>query len=263
MRSLIDSERQYHIQTLPEEVGRYVILAGDPGRIPDIAAHFENAKQVAYNREYNVWTGTLDGEKITACSTGIGGPSTAIAVEELVKCGADTFIRVGTSGGMADKVRGGDIVIASAAIRSEGTSFEYLPSVYPSAADFDVTTALAKAAEELSEDKDGRRYHVGVVHSKDSFYGQVETEKSPVAYRLRERWQSYIKCGCLCSEMECAALFAVAQARQVRSGAVLTAIWNMERSYSGTDETQTFDTSRAIRCAVEAMRKLSRSGDGA
>ncbi len=256
MSSITDGERQFHIQTTPEEVGRYVILAGDPARIPKIAKLLDGAAQVAYNREFNVYTGTLEGEKVTVCSTGIGGASTAIAVEELIKCGADTFIRVGTCGGIADKVRGGDLVIASAAVRAEGTSYEYLPTGYPSAADFGVTEALARAAAALSEDSDGKRFHVGVVHSKDSFYGQVETENSPVAYKLRERWQSYIRCGCLSSEMECAALYAVTQARGARGGSVLTAIWNMERAHSGVDETQTLDSSRAIRCAVEAVRLL-------
>ncbi|MBR1764279.1 MAG: nucleoside phosphorylase [Ruminococcus sp.] len=256
MPGITDCERQFHIQTLPEEVGRYVILAGDPARVPLIARLLEGAAQVAYNREFNVYSGTLEGERVTVCSTGIGGASTAIAVEELIKCGADTFIRVGTCGGIADKVRGGDLVIASSAIRAEGTSYEYLPTGYPAAADYDVTEALARAAAALSQDRDGARYHVGVVHSKDSFYGQVETESSPVAYKLRERWQSYIRCGCLSSEMECAALYSVTQARGARGGAVLTAIWNMERSHSGVDDTQTLDSSRAIRCAVEAVRLL-------
>ena len=256
MGGILDGERQYHIQTLPEEVGRYVILAGDPGRIPKIISYFNNAVQVAYNREYNVYTGTLDGVRVTACSTGIGGPSSAIAVEELVKCGADTFIRVGTAGGIADQVRGGDLVIASAAVCGEGTSREYLPSGYPAAADFDVTYHLGLAARELSEDKDGCRCHVGIVHSKDSFYGQVAPETSPVSYLLQNRWESYKRLGCLCSEMECASIYAVGLARRVRCGAVLLAIWNMERTYSGEDDTKNLDTDRAIRCAVEAVRKL-------
>ena len=92
MASILDRQRQFHIQTLPDEVGRYVILPGDPGRVPKIAALLDNAVQVANNREFNVYTGTLDGKKVTVCSTGIGGPSAAIAVEELAKCGADTFV---------------------------------------------------------------------------------------------------------------------------------------------------------------------------
>lgn len=258
MSSITDGERQFHIKTLPEEVGRYVILPGDPQRVPVIAALLDDPRQIAYNREFNVYSGTLDGVLVTVCSTGIGGPSAAIAVEELVKCGADTFIRVGTTGGIAEKVRGGDLVIASAAVCGEGTSREYLPSGYPAAADFEVTRTLAEAAEELSEDKNGSRYHVGVVHAKDSFYGQVETENSPVSYTLANRWESYKRLGCLCSEMECAAVYAVGLARGVRCGSVLTAIWNMELAHAEIDNTQTLDSSRAIKCAVEAIRKLIR-----
>uniref|UniRef100_UPI0025D02074 nucleoside phosphorylase n=1 Tax=uncultured Ruminococcus sp. TaxID=165186 RepID=UPI0025D02074 len=142
MASILDGQRQFHIKTLPDEVGRYVILPGDPGRVPKIAALLDNAVQVAANREYNVYTGTLDGEKVSVCSTGIGGPSAAIAVEELVKCGADTFIRVGTCGGIDMKVWGGDLIVASSAIRAEGTSYEYLPVGYPAAADYTVVRAL-------------------------------------------------------------------------------------------------------------------------
>lgn len=258
MAGIMDGERQFHIQTLPEEVGGYVILAGDPGRIPAIAAHFDNPRKIAYNREYQVWSGFLDGEQVTACSTGIGGPSTAIAVEELVKCGAHTFIRVGTSGGIDLKVSGGDLIIASAAIRSEGTSREYLPEGYPAAADFQVVEALKHAAEKCSENVDGKRYHIGVVHSKDSFYGEVEPESAPVGSILSSNWEQYLRCGCLTSEMECAALFSVGIARKVRCSAVLTALWNVERSKAGLPDQITYDSNRAIHCGVEAIRELIR-----
>ncbi len=254
--SIMDTERQFHIRTLPEEVGRYVILAGDPGRIPVIAERLDNAVQVAQNREYNVYTGTLDGEKVTVCSTGIGGPSAAIAVEELIKCGADTFIRVGTSGGMDLKVSGGDLCIASSAVRAEGTSYEYLPTGYPAEADFDVTCALAEAAKGLSSDELGKRYHVGTVHSKDSFYGEVEPENSPVSENIKERWDAYLRAGCLTSEMECAAIFSVGISRGVRCGAVITAIWNVERSKQGLEDNVNDDTTRGITCAVDAMKIL-------
>lgn len=256
MASIMDGERQFHIQTLPEEVGRYVILPGDPDRVPKIAALLDNAKQVAKNREYNVYTGFLDGEKVTVCSTGIGGPSAAIAVEELVKCGADTFIRIGTSGGMDLKVSGGDLCIAQAAVRGEGTTFEYLPPDYPAIADFEVVTALAKAAEELSTNETGCRYHIGVVHSKDSFYGEVEPDNSPMGSDIKNRWERYMKCGCLTSEMECAAIFSVCTARRVRCGGVLTALWNVERSKANLPDNITYDSSRAIKCVVSAIRKL-------
>ena len=256
MASIMDSERQFHIRTIPEEVGRYVILPGDPGRVPEIAKLLDNAVQVACNREYNVYTGYLDGEKVTVCSTGIGGPSAAIAVEELVKCGADTFIRIGTSGGMDLNVSGGDLCIALAAVRGEGTTAEYLPIDYPAVADFQVVAALVEAARELSTDETGNGYHVGVVHSKDSFYGEVEPESSPMAADIRQRWDSYLKCGCLTSEMECAAIFAVGTARRARCGGVLTALWNVERSNAGLPDNITYDSTRAIKCAIMGIRKL-------
>ena len=256
MASIMDGERQFHIQTLPEEVGHYVILPGDPGRVPAIAALLQEAKQVACNREYNVYTELLDGEKVTVCSTGIGGPSAAIAVEELVKCGAHTFIRVGTSGGIDLSVTGGDLLIASGAVRGEGTSHEYLPPEYPAVANFEVVKALESAAKALSSDTLGQGYHVGVVHSKDSFYGEVEPENSPMSQDIIRRWNAYRRCGCLTSEMECAAIFSVGLARGVRCGAVLTALWNVERSKAGLPDQITYDSSRAIRCAIEALRAL-------
>ena len=130
---LIDG-RQMHIQITKGDIGRYVILPGDPARCEKIAQYFDDPKQIAHNREYTLWTGSLDGVPVAVCSTGIGGPSAAIAMEELVECGADTFIRVGTSGGIVDKVKGGDIVIATGAIRQEGTSREYLPLEFPAVA---------------------------------------------------------------------------------------------------------------------------------
>lgn len=256
MASIMDGERQFHIQTLPEEVGRYVILPGDPGRVPKIAQYLQNAKQVACNREYNVYTGTLDGEKVTVCSTGIGGPSAAIAVEELIKCGADTFIRIGTSGGMDIEVSGGDLIIALASVRGEGTSYEYLPKDYPCTASFEVVEALKQAAEKTSSEKIGNRYHIGVVHSKDSFYGEVEPQASPMSADITQRWDSYLRCGCLTSEMESAAVFAVCTAHKKRRGAVFTALWNVERSKQGLEDNITYDSTRAIECAVDAIKIL-------
>lgn len=256
MASIMDGERQFHINTLSNDVGRYVILPGDPGRVPKISEYLDSAKQVSHNREYNVYTGSLFGETVSVCSTGIGGPSAAIAVEELVKCGADTFIRVGTSGGMDKRVVGGDLVIALAAVRGEGTSFEYLTPDYPAVADFEVASALYDAARALSDDSFGNGCHIGVVHSKDSFYGEVEPESSLVSDNIKSRWQSYLKSGCLASEMECAAIFSVGIARHVRCSAVLTALWNVERSNDSLPDNITYDSSRAIKCAVEALKIL-------
>lgn len=256
MASIMDGDRQFHIKTTAEDVGRYVILPGDPGRVPKIAQLLDDAKQVACNREYNVYTGYLLGEKVTVCSTGIGGPSAAIAVEELIKCGADTFIRIGTSGGMDLEVSGGDLVIAMASVRGEGTTYEYLPKDYPAVATFEVVEALKQAAEITSTDEIGNRYHIGVVHAKDSFYGEVEPESSPVEADIKYRWNAYLRCGCLTSEMESAALYAVCTARRKRCGAVFTALWNVERSKNNLPDKVTHDSSRAIRCAVDAIKIL-------
>ena len=256
MAGIMDGERQFHIQTTLEEVGKYVILPGDPGRVPKIAAQFENARQVAQNREYNVYTGTLDGVAVSAVSTGIGGPSAAIALEELVRCGAHTFIRVGTSGGIDTKVHGGDLILASAAVRGDGTSKEYLPPDYPAVANFDVLCALRNAADSLCDGSPGNAYHIGVVQSKDSFYGETNPETMPVAEYLQTRWESYVRCGCLTSEMECATLFSVGIARKVRVGGVITAIWNVERTKAGLPDAVCMDSSKAIACAIGALREL-------
>ena len=256
MADLLQGEKQFHLQVTADQVGKYVILPGDPGRVPKIAAYLEQAEQIAYNREYNTYTGILNGEKVSVVSTGIGGPSAAIAVEELIKCGAHTFIRIGTSGGIDLSVVGGDLLIASTAVRAEGTSKEYLPPDYPAAADFTVLKALDEAAAELSENADGKRYHVGVIQSKDSFYGETEPENMPVAAELLSRWEGYVRCGCLTSEMETAAIYSVAIARHVRAGAVLTALWNVERSKAKLSDPLCMDSTRAIRCAVNAIAKL-------
>ena len=245
------SGKLYHIQVAPGEVGRYVILPGDPKRCEKIARHFDDAKLIADNREFTTYTGTLDGVKVSVTSTGIGGPSAAIAMEELKRCGADTFIRVGTCGGMALDVKGGDLVIATGAIRAEGTSREYAPIEFPAVADFDVVCALTQAAQKL-----GRQYHTGVVQCKDSFYGQHEPEAKPVGYDLLNKWNAWLKLGTLASEMESAALFIVASALHVRVGTVLLAIANQERAKAGLDNEQVHDTEGAIDTAIEAIRIL-------
>lgn len=253
---LLSDELQFHVQLNESMVGKYAILPGDPGRVEKIAAFLDDAQFVASNREYTTYTGTLLGEKVSVVSTGIGGPSAAIAVEELIRCGVHTFIRVGTCGGVNDKVRGGDVLIASAAVRSEGTSKEYLPEVYPAVADFEVVTALKQAGDRLSENEDGKRCFVGVVQSKDNFYGQVEPHTMPVADMLTERWNAYVQCGCLASEMEAASVFSVCLARGKRAGAVFTALWNFERSRKGLPDKVSHDSTRAIKTAIEAVKIL-------
>lgn len=243
---------QYHIQLKPGDVGRYVILPGDPGRCKKIAALLTDPVHVASNREFNTYTGMLDGIKVSVTSTGIGGPSAAIALEELTRCGADTFIRVGTCGGMQEQVIGGDLIIANGAIRMEGTGREYAPIEFPAVPDFTVTRALQEAAEALDH-----RAHIGVVQCKDSFYGQHEPEAKPVGYELLNKWEAFIALGALGSEMESAALFVVASALGVRIGTVLLALANQERAKKGLSNPQVHDTSAAIETALEAIRILA------
>ncbi len=247
------SGRQYHIQAKEGEVGKYVILPGDPKRCEKIAAFLEDARLVADSREFVTYTGYLDGEMVSVTSTGIGGPSASIAMEELHRCGADTFIRVGTCGGIQLDVRGGDLVIATGAVRMEGTSKEYAPIEFPAVADHQVVHALACAADRL-----GVPRHIGVVQSKDSFYGEHEPEKKPIGYELLQKWNAWIQCGVLASEMESAALFVVGSCLRARVGTVLLALANQEREAAGLDNAQAHDTESAIRTAVEAIRFLIR-----
>ena len=246
-------ERLYHIHCAKGEVGRYVILPGDPGRCPSIAALFDDAHLVARNREYTTYTGTLLGEKVSVCSTGIGGPSASIAMEELHNIGADTFIRVGTCGGIELDVRSGDVVVATGAIRFEHTSREYAPIEYPAVANFEVTTALVQAARAL-----GKRTQVGVVQCKDAFYGQHSPERMPVSYELLNKWEAWKKMGCLASEMESAALFIVAGKLRVRAGACFLVMANQEREKLGLENPVVHDTDMAVRTAVGAVRNLIR-----
>lgn len=242
---------QYHIHLTEEHGAKYAIIPGDPGRVEKIAAYLDDAKQVGYNREYNSYLGYLDGEKVLVVSTGIGGPSCAICVEELAKIGVDTFIRVGTCGGMQPNVEPGDVIIGSGAIRQDGTSREYLPIEFPAVADFKVTQALYNAAEKL-----GYRNHVGVVQAKDSFYGQHSPESMPIAPELLYKWEAWKRGGCLASEMEGAALFIVGAARKLRTGAVFHCVWNQEIAKSAMPKERKEDTSCAIKTAIEAIRIL-------
>ncbi len=246
-----DASKQYHIQAGQGDVGKYVILPGDPKRCAKIAAYFDDAVLVADSREYVTYTGYLNGVKVSVTSTGIGGPSASIAMEELVNAGADTFVRVGTCGGMQLNVKSGDLVIATGAIRMEGTSREYAPIEFPAVADIGIVNALIESAREMGKD-----YHSGVVQCKDSFYGQHSPETKPVSYELLNKWEAWKRLGCLASEMESAALFVVASALHVRVGSVFLVVANQEREKEGMENPVVHDTDMAIRTAVAALRKL-------
>lgn len=253
MTNYSENDKLYHIQVGKGEVGKYVILPGDPKRCEKIAGYFDNPHFVADSREYVTYTGYLEGEKVSVTSTGIGGPSASIALEELVQCGADTFIRVGTSGGMDINVKSGDLVIANGAIRMEGTSREYAPIEFPAVPDFQITSALAQAAGTL-----GYPHHVGVVQSKDSFYGQHSPETKPVSYELLNKWEAWCRLGCKASEMESAALFITGASLGVKVGSILLVLANQERARQGLDNPIVHDTDMAIRTAIEAVKILIR-----
>lgn len=242
---------QYHIGLKEGDVGEYIILPGDPKRCEKIAAYFDDAKLVADKREFVTYTGYLNGKKVSVTSTGIGGPSASIALEELVKVGGKYFIRVGTCGGMQPEVKSGDLIIATGAIRMEGTSKEYAPIEFPAVANFDIVTALKASAEKLN-----LPHHIGVVQCKDAFYGQHNPEIMPVNYELENKWQAWLKMGCLASEMESAALFIAGSFLKVKVGSIFLVVANQEREKLGLDNPVVHDTDTAIKTAVEAIKQM-------
>lgn len=244
-------EREFHIDLKKGEVGRYAILPGDPGRCEKIAQYLDNPRKIAQKREYTTYVGELFGEKVAVTSTGIGGPSASIAMEELIHCGVDTFIRVGTSGGMQPEVCGGDLVIATGAVRAEGTTREYAPIEYPAVAHYEVVKALERAATDL-----GATYHIGVVQCKDNFYGQHSPETMPVHTWLTDRWEAWKACGALASEMESAALFITASVRRVRMGTVLLCLANQTRREMNLPDVTVYDTDLAVKTAVAGIGEL-------
>lgn len=244
-------ELQFHIKCKQGDVGRYCLLPGDPGRCALIAESFDNPVKVQSNREYTTYTGTLLGEKVSVCSTGIGGPSAVIAMEELTAIGADTFVRVGTCGGIKLAVQSDDVVIATGAIRHEGASREYAPIEFPAVADYGVTVALVEAAKSLN-----KRWHAGVVQCKDSFYGQHSPARMPISYELLSKWEAWKRLGVLASEMESAALFTCAAALDVRCGSVFHVIWNQEREAAGLDQQESHDVGAAVDVGIAALKAL-------
>ena len=248
---ILPQDRQMHLQITSGDVGQYCFLPGDPGRCQSIAAHFSDSKFIAQNREFTIYTGYLDGVRVSVCSTGIGGPSAAIAVEELTRCGVHTFIRIGTCGGIGLAVKGGDAVIATGAVRQEGLSRQYVPIEFPAIAHPDVVCALKQAASEQ-----GLSYHTGIVQSKDSFYGQHSPESMPAEKELNYYWEAWKRSGILASEMESAAIFIVSHIRHARAGAIYQVLWNQERAAANLDNPVVIDTVSVILAAVSAMKKL-------
>ena len=250
-------ETQFHINLRRGDVGRYCLLPGDPDRCEQIASFFDHPVKLMQQREFTTYGGTLLGEPVCVCSTGIGGPSASIAIEELTAIGADTFIRVGTCGGIRMDVQSNDVVVATGAIRMEGTSREYAPIEFPAVPDFTVTCALVDSARAL-----GKTWHAGVVQCKDAFYGQHSPARMPVSYELLNKWEAWKRLGTVASEMESAALFVAAAALGVRCGSVFHVVWNQEREAAGFAQTEAHDTTAAIQVAVGALKTLIRQDRG-
>lgn len=245
----MNEQLMHHIDMKQGDVGRYVLLPGDPGRCEMIASYFDNPVLVAHKREYKTYTGTLLGEKVSVTSTGIGCPSTAIAVEELIMLGADTFIRVGTSGGMQPEHDPGDLAIVTGAVRDEGTTLHYMPIEFPAVAHVDVVAALRSAAQ-----RTGNTAHLGISQSKDSFYGQHQPERMPVAQHLQDRWKAWRMGGAICSEMEASAIFILGSIYRKRTGGVMLIAANQERHEKV--RTVVSDLHGVISTAVEALKIL-------
>jgi uridine phosphorylase len=248
VRNLVAEGKQYHIACGPGDVGRYVFLPGDPGRVPLIARQFDRAEKIAENREYVTYTGEIDGVRVSACSTGIGSPSAAIALEELAAIGADTFIRVGKSGGLQEHLPVGSLVVATGAVRDEGTSRAYVPLEFPAVADLEIVNALVEAAR-----ASGIPFNYGIVESKDAFYAEVRPESLPRAHELQERWTAYRRAGVLASEMEAAALFTIASTKRLRAGCLLQI---SDNQFAGVHLGREISMEDTIRVGVEAVRLL-------
>lgn len=247
-----EKELMHHIKCGIGDVGNYVLLPGDPGRVAKIAAYLDDAKHVCTNREYEIWTGYLEGEKVSVMSTGMGGPSAAIGMEELKMIGAHTFIRIGTCGGIDPDLEPGTLIIPTGAIRKDGTGREYVPVEFPAVPNFDLVCELKAASERLKNTA-----ALGVVECKDSYYGQHAPERMPAKYELLQLWEAWKMAGALGSEMESATLFVVASVLRVRCATVLLLCRNREREDAqNTGLVRVTDIAPAIETAIEALRSI-------
>lgn len=251
-------KKMMHIGLEPGEVGRYVFLPGSPERTEKIAAYFDNPKEIAYNREFRTFVGELDGVKVAVTSTGIGGPSAAIAVEELHQCGADTMLRVGTCASTSEKVSLGDVVIPNGAVRMEGVSTHYLPIEYPAVPDFQVVKAVEQAAQKLEFP-----YNVGVTITKASFYTQTTPETKPVGPELVYKWQAYEKGGATNTSMECSILFLIGASLGIRTSSVMISATNFGEYSNDADDYPSGWEERAIEVGIEAMKIMIRKDKAA
>jgi len=242
------TEKKYHVGLGPGDVGDYVLVPGDPFRTPLIAKHLEGAKEIAFSREYRTFTGKVDGVRVSAMSTGMGGPSVAIGVEELHELGVHTLLRVGTCGALQPEVKMGDLVIAIGAVRSEGTPDGYVPKEYPAVASLQVVNALVDAASAA-----GVPYHVGVMRSVDALYSDLVPDQMPRP-DLRTELETWTRAGVLGNDMETSTLYVVSRLRNMRAGTICLVVDEV-----GAGEIHHLDPSymdRMLSVAVDAIRRL-------
>lgn len=250
----MNEEKLFHlgIDVKRKNCAKFAILPGDPARVDEIAKYLWGVQPLAYNREYkSVLANTNNGIPVIVCSTGIGGPSAAIAVEELAMLGVENFIRIGTCGGITLDVKAGDIVIATSSVRQEGTSLHYAPIEYPATADFSITNALCN-----NSIRAGIKPHIGVIQCKDSFYGQHSPERMPVSAELKEKWNAWKRLGVLASEMESSTIFCVASSLGLKAGTILSVVWNQERKNNGLSNDEVHDNNMAIKIAIQAIMEM-------
>ena len=199
-----------------EQIGKYVLLPGDPARVPFLAEYFADAHRVTEKWIHLTYSGMVEGEMVSVVSTGMGCPAMATTLEELISLGAHTFIRVGTSGTIQWKTDPADLIITWAAARDERTSLHYQPLSFPAVADMDVTTALMDAAQVLAVG-----YQVGISQSKDAFYGEHDPLGMIASQALLAKQKNFVRAGLLCSEMEVSTLFVISAVRSVRAGGIM------------------------------------------
>jgi uridine phosphorylase len=244
----VTGEKKYHIGLAKGEVGEYVLVPGDPGRTPAIAKYLDDAHEIAFSREYRTFTGSLLGVPVSTISSGMGGPSVAIGIEELSELGVHTFLRVGTCGAAQPEIKMGDLVIATGAVRSEGTPTGYIPLEYPAIASLDMVNALVEAAKAA-----GAPHHVGVIRSVDALYSDLMPDRMPRPH-IREELEMWSRAGVLSNDMESSTLFVVARLRKRRAGTI-----NLCVDELGAGEIHHLDPSymdRMLRVAVDALKRL-------
>ena len=242
-------ERKYHVGLTRSEVGQYVLVPGDPFRTALIARHLEGAEERAWSREFRTFTGRVGDTPVSTCSSGIGGPSMAIAVEELGELGVHTFLRVGTCGGGQPGIRLGDLVIATGAVRSEGTPDAYVPREYPAIASHDVVGACADAARAA-----GVAHHLGVIRSVDALYADLLPDRMPRPRELRAELELWARAGVVANDMESSTLLVVSALRGWRAGVILLCVDELGAGEIHHLDAEAMD--RLIGVAVDAIRRL-------